>query len=311
MRRLRDRLPPLNSLVVFEAVARHLSFTDAAHELSVTQAAASRQIRLLEENMGLLLFDRLHRAIALTPQGKEFQAAVSIGLEHIAHSADDIRSDPDRADITISSSVTFASYWLMARVAKFRALFPDVDVRLVASAKTRNLGATGIDFAVRYGNGNWDGADADHMFGNDIYPVCSPSYLKAGENLTELSDLQNATLLKLNQSDHNWVNWGSWFQRFGFEERPATRALYFDNYMLLIHAAIRGEGVALCGARFAEDLIKQGELVRPVAHALTSDKSFYLLHPSNQRLSAAIEYFRTWLLTEARGSTDNVSSFDI
>ena len=302
MRRLRDRLPPPNSLAVFEAVARHLSFTKAADELSVTQAAASRQIRLLEDNIGVPLFNRLHRTIELTPQGKEFQTAVSIGLEHIAHSADDIRSEPDGADITISSSVAFASYWLMSRVAKFRAEFPDVDVRLVASAKARNLSALGIDLAVRYGKGTWDNVSVDRMFGNDVFPVCSPSYLETAGPLNDVSDLRHATLLKLSQSDRNWVNWSSWFRRFGMDDSSDGKALYFDNYMLLIHAAIRGEGVALCGERFAEDLIVRGELLRPVENALSSDKSFYLVRPSNQPLRAHAERFRNWLLAEARGS---------
>jgi len=302
MRRLRDRLPPLNSLVVFEAVARHMSFTDAAEELSVTQAAASRQIRLLEENLGVSLFTRLHRAIELTPQGKEMQTAVAIGLEHMAHAADDIRSEPDGADITISSSVTFASYWLMARIAKFRAQFPDVDVRLVASAKVRNLTATGIDFAVRYGKGSWDNVAVDHMFGNDIFPVCSPGYLKDNGGLRTPADLTDATLLKLNQSDRNWVRWGTWLKHFGVEAPPQGRGLYFDHYMLLLHATIRGEGVALCGGRLAEDLIARGELVRPFDVALASDYSFYLLRPANRPLRGHAANFRDWLLAEAAGS---------
>ena len=302
MRRLKDRLPPLNSLVVFEAVARRLSFTDAAEELSVTQAAVSRQIRLLEGHIGVVLFRRLHRAIELSPQGREFQKAITIALEHIAHAADDIRIESDGADITVSSSVTFASYWLMARIAKFRAEFPDIDVRLVASAKMRDLGPTGVDLAVRYGMGTWDNVVADHMFGNDIFPVCSPTYLEHCGGLDTVADLKNATLLKLNQSDRNWVRWGAWLQHFGVREPSEVRGLYFDNYMLLIHAAVRGEGVALCGGRVAEDLIERGELVRPINVALESDYSFYLLHPSSQPLRPHAAKFREWLLSEATGS---------
>jgi len=303
MRRLRDRLPPLNSLVVFEAAARHLSFTDAAEELSVTQAAVSRQIRLLESHIGITLFKRLHRAIELTSEGKDFQKAITIGLEHIAHAADDIRSESNGADVTISSSVTFASYWLMARIAKFRAEFPDVDVRLVASAKMRDLGSAGVDLAVRYGVGTWDNVIADRMFGNDIFPVCSPAYAKECGGLSKLSDLKHATLLKLSQSDRNWVRWGTWFQHFGVEGPSNGKALYFDHYMLLIHAAVRGEGVALCGGRFAEDLIECGELVKPIDVALKSDYSFYLLRPSNPPLRPHVAKFRNWLMSEAVGRT--------
>lgn len=187
----------------------------------------------------------------------------------------------------------------MARIAKFRAEFPNVDVRLVASAKVRDLSATGIDLAVRYGMGPWDNVISDRMFGNDIFPVCSPQYLEAVGGMSELSDLKSATLLKLSQSDRNWVRWGTWLEHFGVETPHAGRALYFDHYMLLIHAAIRGEGVALCGGRLAEDLIERGELVRPLNVALKSDYSFYLLRPENQPLRQHAENFRTWLLAEA------------
>ncbi len=302
MPRLRDRLPPANSLVVFEAVARHLSFTRAAQELRVTQAAVSRQIQLIEAHFGVPLFRRLYRAIELTPQGQEFRNAVAIGLEHIAKGADEIRGEGDGADITISCSVTFASYWLMSRIAKFRAEFPEVDIRLVASAKVRDLATTSIDFAVRYGRGTWPHVTADYMFGNEIFPACAPRYLKEHGPLGTFADLRKSTLLHLTQFDRNWVTWESWFAKFGVTEPPEDRGLFFDNYVILIHAAVRGEGVALCGRRLAEDLIERGELVRPLDAALRSDYSFYLLRPASQPLRPHAVRFRDWLLAEARGS---------
>lgn len=303
MARLRDRLPPANSLVVFEAVARHLSFTQAARELRVTQAAVSRQVQILEERFGLPLFERLHRSIRLTPAGAEFAKAVSIGLEHIANAADGLSRDhSDGADITIASSVTFASYWLMSRIAKFRAQHPQVDLRLVASARPRERAAAGVDLAVRYGRGGWPNVEADLMFENEIYCVCAPSYLQREGPIAELADLTRATLLHLAQFDRNWVTWDSWFERFGLTPEPDASGLYFDNYMLLLHAAVRGEGVALCGRRLAEDLIERGELIRPVAVALQSEYAFYLLRPAHQPLRPEAAEFREWLLAEARGA---------
>ena len=299
---LRDRLPPANSLVVFEAAARHLSFTRAAEELRVSQAAVSRQIQLIEDHFGVPLFRRLYRAVELTPEGQTLQSAVAVGLEHIARGADEIRSLRDGADITISCSVTFASYWLMSRIAKFRAEFPDVDIRLVASAKVKDLAITGIDFAVRYGRGSWPNVTADYMFGNEIFPACAPRYLETHGPLDTFSDLTKATLLHLTQFDRNWVTWESWFETFGVTEPPQDRGLFFDNYVILIHAAVRGEGVALCGRRLAEDLIERGELVRPLDAALRSDYSFHLLRPEKQPLKPHTARFRDWLLAEARGS---------
>ena len=302
MQRLRDRLPPANSLVVYECAARHLSFTRAAEELRVTQAAVSRQVQLLEAHLGVRLFERRHRAIELTPQGQHFQQAVSIGLAHVASAADELRRELDTADVTISSSVTFASYWLMSRIAKFRAQFPEVDVRLVASAKARDLATTGIDLAIRYGRGEWPGAVADKMFENEIFPVCAPSYLGERAPLERLSDLDQATLLHLTQYDRNWVTWETWFREFGLGEPPRGRGLFFDNYMILLHAAVRGEGVALCGGRLAEDLIARGELVRPIDASLHSEFSFYLLHPAGRPLRPDAARFRDWLLSEAQGN---------
>ncbi len=299
---MRDRLPPPNSLVVFEAVARHLSFTAAADELKVSQAAVSRQVNVLEQHFGVSLFDRLHRTIKLTRQGEALDKAVSVGLEHIASAADALRREQENSDITVSSSVTFASYWLMSRIAKFRAQFPDVDIRLVASAKVANLGATGIDLAVRYGRGQWPGVEASFMFGNEIMPVCAPGYLEAHGPLNNAQDLARARLLHLAQFDRNWVTWETWLQAFGVDQPPEPHGLFFDNYMLLLHAAVRGEGVALCGGRLADDLIGRGELIRPIDEWLPSEFSFYLLHPANQPLRPGAQRLKTWLLDEARAT---------
>ena len=302
MRRLRDRLPPANSLVVFEAVARHLSFTRAAQELLVSQAAVSRQIQLLEDYLGEALFFRKHRAIELTPSGEHFHKAASMGLQYIANASDEIRRDRIASDVTISSSVTFASYWLMSRIAKFRAQFADADIRLVASARVRDFAATDVDLAVRYGRGKWPNIIAHHLFDNEIFPVCAPSYLENEGPIRELSDLQNAILLHLDQFDRNWVTWDSWLKEFDFNAPLSGQSLSFDNYLLLIHAAVRGEGVALCGGRFAEDLIHQGELVRPLNASINSEYSFFLLQSSIRPLRPEALRFRNWLLDESHGT---------
>ncbi len=308
MPRLRDRLPPPNSIVVFEAVARHLSFTAAARELRVSQAAVSRQVQILEAHFGLALFQRLHRRVEPTPQGAALAKAVSAGLENIAGAADEVRRQhqaEQASDITVSSSVTFASYWLMSRIAKFRAQFPEVDIRLVASAKTASLGSADIDLAVRYGRGDWSGVNADFMFGNEVLPVCAPRYLEDHGALNDVADLGRTQLLHLAHYDRNWVTWETWLRAFGVEraDRPdQPKGLLFDNYMLLIHAAVRGEGVALCGGRLAEDLIARGELVRPIREWLPSELSFYLLSSADRQLRPDAARFRIWLLDEARAA---------
>jgi LysR family transcriptional regulator, glycine cleavage system transcriptional activator len=302
MATLRERLPPANALVVFEAVARHENFTRAAAELQVTQAAVSRQVQILEDHLGVRLFTRLHRRVELTVPGRELREAVTIGLSHIARVADDVRGTNETGDITVSCSVTFASYWLMSRIAKFRAEFSDVDIRMVASAKVRDLAATGIDLAVRYGRGDWSDVTAKRLFGDRILPVAAPDYVKSRGPFDSNESMSQATFLHLSKFDRNWVTWEHWFEEFGVKPEGKARHLYFDNYTVLMHAAVRGEGLALCGGRLAEDFIQRGELCQPIPQTLDSEFSFYLLYPDAQRLRPHAKAFRDWLLKEAHGS---------
>jgi LysR family glycine cleavage system transcriptional activator len=297
---LRRSLPPTNSLVVFEAAARHMNFTRAAEELAVTQSAVSRQIQLLEEHLGLPLFQRQARGLSLTRDGERLHRAVSMGLEHIANVAADIRRQRGPGELTVATSVSFASYWLVARIASFRAAHPDIELRLVAASPVYDLAAAGIDLAVRYGGGEWPGVEATRLFDNEIWPVCAPSYLKSRPPIGSPADLTRETLLHLSKFDRNWVTWESFLDAFGITEEPKLRGLTFDNHHVLIQAALRGEGVALCGRRLAEDFIAHGDLVRPVEEALKSDRGFYLIRPRDTPMSPAARLFHEWLLREAR-----------
>ncbi|MGI9464326.1 MAG: transcriptional regulator GcvA [Aestuariivirgaceae bacterium] len=297
---LRNTLPPTNSLVVFEAAARHHNFTRAAEELDVTQSAVSRQIQLLEDHLGTSLFQRHSRGLELTPEGERLHRAVAMGLEHIANVAADIRRHRGPGELTISSSVTFASYWLMARLANFRAAHPEIELRLVASSPVYDLTAAGIDLAIRYGDGEWPGVEAVRLFDDEIWPVCAPRYLEGRKKISSPADLLGATLLHLDKFDRNWVTWDAFLSAFDVTGKPEQRGLIYDNYLVLIQSALRGEGIALCGRRLAEDFIAQGDLVRPITEALKSDRGFYLLRPREQPMSHAAREFHNWLLSEAQ-----------
>jgi len=225
---LRNRLPPANSLVTFEAAARHLNFTRAAAELSVTQAAVSRQVQLLEDNLGQRLFERQPRGLLLTAAGERLFAAVTMGLGHIATTAADLRRVRREGELTVSTSVTFANYWLMSRVAKFRAAHPEIQLRLVASAPVRDLTASGIDLAVRYGRGRWAGAEALHLLDNHVFPVCAPAYMARRRPLQSVTDLLEETLLHLVEFDRNWVSWEAWLEALGVSAPPRGPSLEFD-----------------------------------------------------------------------------------
>ena len=296
---LRAKLPPPNSLVTFEAAARHRNFTRAAAELGVTQAAVSRQIRTLEDHLGVAVSRRAPKALQLTREGLRLFQAVTMGLEHIATTAADIRRVRSDAEVTVSTSVTFASYWLMSRVAKFRAAYPDIDLRLVASAPVANLAGAGIDLAVRYGDGRWPGVEATHLLDNEVFPVCAPHYLEGRPPLTEPADLLGETLLNLVEYDRNWVTWEAWLREFGVIDKPARRGPQFDNYLILIQAALGGQGIALGGGRLADDFLASGALVRPIAATLRSERGFYVVVPREAPLSEPAALFRDWVLAEA------------
>jgi LysR family glycine cleavage system transcriptional activator len=275
MQLLRRKLPPVNSLVVFEAAGRHLNFTRSGAELSLTQSAVSRQIHLLEEHLGTALFQRQGRSLHLTRDGARLHRAVSMGLGHVADVAVDIRRHRGAGELTVASSVSFASYWLVARLAHFRAANPEIELRLVASTRPSDLVAAGVDLAVRY--------------------------LGDRSRLKDVAELLGETLLHLSQFDRNWVTWAAWLKSHGIAQSPTRRGLLFDNWLVLLQAALRGEGIALCGGRLAEDFIARGDLVRPIDATLRSDLSFYLLHASDVPLAPAARRFRDWLLAEAAG----------
>lgn len=300
MASLRRTLPPVNSLVIFEAAARHLNFTRAASELGLTQAAVSRQIQALEASLGAPLFQRQARGLTMTKDGTRLHYATTMGLEYIATVCVDIRRRRGPKDLTVSSSVTFASYWLVGRLNNFRAAHPDVDLRLVASAPVSDLVSAGIDVAIRYGSGQWLGVVSERLFGNEIWPVCSPKYMEGREPLKHPEELLDETLLHLGAFDRNWVTWEAWFKSLGVNMRPTKRGFTFDNYLILLQTAIRGEGIALCGQRLAEDFIARGDLVRPLDTALVSDNAFYLVYPTDVPLSDSAQRFRDWIREEAR-----------
>lgn len=301
MQLLRRKLPPVNSLVVFEAAGRHLNFTRAGGELALTQSAVSRQVQLLEEHLGTALFLRQGRHLSLTRDGVRLHRAVAMGLGHVADVAVDIRRHRGAGELTVASSVSFASYWLVARLAKFRSANPEIELRLVASTRPTDLVAAGVDLAVRYGDGRWEGVEAVRIFDNEIWPVCAPAYLGDRSRFVSVAELLDENLLHLGEFDRNWVTWAAWLKSHGIAQSPVRKALVFDNWLVLLQAALRGEGIALCGRRLAEDFIARGDLLRPIDATLRSDRSFYLLQPSDAPLAAAARRFRDWLLAEATG----------
>jgi LysR family glycine cleavage system transcriptional activator len=304
MQSIGSKLPPLNSLVAFEASARHLSLTRAAKELGISREAVSRQIRVLEKHLGVKLFDRLHRAVALTPPGKKFQSVVKDSLENIAYVTGAIRQPGQPFRITVSATIAVASFWLTPRLARFRSRHPNVEIHVAISDTPKDLMVDGIDVGLRYGDGNWRGLKALRLFGINSFPVCSPEYLERAAPLEEPADLLQHNLVNLDGAAHASEDWWWWLKEQGVDIPKSIKMLGFDSYDNVIQVALDGQGVALGYSGLATDLIAKGRLIRPMQSELTKGLSVYLVIPSGVNPTPRVQDFIDWILDEAAEEND-------
>jgi DNA-binding transcriptional LysR family regulator len=299
MRNLRARLPPLNSLVAFEASARHLSFTRAAEELLVSREAVSRQIRILEGHLGVKLFERLYRALELTEAGEAFHATVQQSLESISRAAGALQHPGQSDKVTITATIAIASYWLTPRLPRFRAAHPDAEIRVVVSDVPVDMAAEGIDVGLRYGDGRWPGTEAIHLFDVTSFPVCAPAYAEGGQPIAVPTDLLTRTLLNLDGAPHALEDWSWWLEESGVRKPASLHILGFNSYANVIQAALDGQGMALGFSGIVDDFLASGALVRPMKAALVTGWGVYLVVPTNASLSPDAKDFYDWVLAEA------------
>ena len=299
MGNLRHRLPPLNSLVAFEAVARHLSMTRASEELSVSREAVSRQIHNLEEHLGVQLFLRVHRAVELTPAGQSLQDAVTGGLEQIARTAAGLQQAARAARVTVAATIAIATYWLTPRLARFRERHPETEIHVRVSDQHLDMAVEGIDLGLRYGDGRWPGLATTALFETETFPVCTPSYLAEHGPISGPADLLEHTLLNLDGPTHSGENWDWLLQGLEVAGTRPPRIVGFDSYANVIQAALESQGIALGFTRIIDSLLARGQLIRPIGHALKKGHAVWLVAPAGGRMSPAASAFRDWLLVEA------------
>jgi putative choline sulfate-utilization transcription factor len=299
MTSLNRALPPLSSLVAFDACARHLSITHAAEELTITQPAISRKIRVLEDDLGVALFRRGHRSLRLTADGERLHAAVSGSLWRVAETAEALRNQGGERQVSLSATLAFTTFWLMPRLPRFRSAYPDIELRLTAGDHRINLETEGVDAAIRYGRGDWRGLETERLFGEEIYPVCSPGFHGRNPNLGAPEDLRAQPLLHLDATQQSWTDWREWFRTFGLEAPPVKRGLRFNTYTILIQAATAGEGLALGWRTLVQDFVDNGTLVRPIPEATAAPGSYHVVRPETAEPSEALDCFLEWLRGEA------------
>ena len=295
------RLPSLNGLRAFEAAARHLSFTLAATELNVTQTAISHQIRRLEDELGIKLFIRQNRALALTPKAREYLPGIRAAFNDLRLATDRIqRRGADRV-LTVSTLASLAAKWLLPRLSGFQEAHPDIDVRITTSTSLVDFRDGDVDAAIRYGRGEWPGLRADWLMADELFPVCSPTLLKGPRALKRPEDLANHVLL---HSSNNDDDWRLWLTAAGLPADLSSHSgLTFDMTFVTIQAAIDGHGVAIGRTSYVRDDIAKGRLVVPFKMALPANAGFYLVSPEARADTPKLVVFRQWLTESARTST--------
>lgn len=289
------RLPPLGALRAFEAAAKHLSFTRAAAELSVTQAAISHQIRQLEEWLGTQLFERRGHALTLTVQGRTYLPEVAGALDRIA--AATLRlTEPDDRPLRMTVLPSFASRWLVPRLDAFRRLHPEIDVRVDSSAELWAFTADRFDLGIRSGLGKWTGLKADLIAHETLSPVCSPMLADGPPAIRVPADLRHVRLLRDSPRDA----WRRWCETAGIEGLGLEPGASFSDSGLALQAAADGQGVALGRLMLASDDLRSGRLIQPFDIVLPNDYSYWLVYPPVAMQRPGVAAFRTWLLSEVK-----------
>jgi DNA-binding transcriptional LysR family regulator len=297
----RYRLPQIGFFQGFEAAARNLSFTKAAEELFITQSAVSRQIKALEDHLGLKLFERRPRSLALTESGEALYRVAADVLDRLQVATDRLRSESRTRQLSITTTTGFASLWLIPRLRRFTMLEPDIDVRISATTDTLNLERSLIDLAVRYCKAEAVPEGAIRLFGEEVVPVCSRSLLRdRSRPLKRLQDLQHHVLLHFDYpgAQKFFMDWHTWLTALGIGDLKSAGALHFSQYEQMIQAAISGQGVALGRQPLVNDLIQAGTLAAPFKQALVGSRSYFIIESPAAAGKPHVRRFAQWLIEE-------------
>lgn len=298
---------PLQGLQLFASAAHHLNFTLVADEFGTSQPAVSQRIAALERQLGVTLFERSRRGVALTPEGSLLHDAVRVHLAALASALDRVRSRATREVLTVATDFAFAHFWLMPRMAAFQQIEPELDVRIVTSQNEFDIRDGSVDLAVSFGTGQWPGCEAVPIMPEVVLPVCSPALLAPGRADADADPaaLLRRPLLHLGSSGRTrWMTWQDWAQRQGVPARApdAGQSLTLGNYPLLIQAAIAGRGLALGWRPLVDDLLHDGQLVA-LGEPVTTERGYFLVRPRGRTPGRALERLCNWIAERAPFNT--------
>ena len=298
MKELRELIRSAHHLVVFEAAARNQSFTRAARELEVTQPAVSRSIRQLETALNITLFTRGHRSVVLTESGEILHQAVSAGFGRILDTARQLRRWTQN-HVTLLTSAAVANFWLMPRLADFHVRHPDIDLRFQVSDKLLDLAEESSSLGVRLGAGSWPGYDCARLAGEEVFPVASPAVAGAFDRPDDPGALVAERLIHMDEPFLPSLTWSDWFAAMGEGYHDDGTGLRFNHYVLVLQAAMAGEGIAMGWSHLVEGLIGQGLLARLGSRRWQTKRGFFLVWSNRTRLSRQAEAVRDWILDAA------------
>jgi LysR family transcriptional regulator, glycine cleavage system transcriptional activator len=292
---VRRRLPSLNALKAFEASARHESFTKAADELCVTQGAVSQQVKALEADLGLRLFNRERQRLLITDAGRSYLEIVRDAFDRIANGTERLLQRQQSGVLTITTSPDFAAKWLVHRLGRFSEAHPQIDLRVSASMHHVDFAREDFDLAIRHGNGQWPGLHVTRLCTEELFPVCSPKLLQGRSALRSPRDIKRHRLLYTNST----AGWARWLDLAGVDGVDFKRGTLFNQSSIAIDAAIDGQGLALARTALASWDLICGRLVRPFRQALEAPYAYWLVCPKSAADLPKIATFTQWVLREA------------
>ncbi|MBM3108463.1 LysR family transcriptional regulator [Pseudomonas sp. P66] len=295
MSRFSRHLPPLDTLIAFEAVVRTGSFTRAASELYLTQSAVSKQIKLLEEHLGAVLFERRARGIALTSAGEGFSAIVEPMLESLLNNVLRLKAGHSSRNVSVICTHAVAQYWLFPRLLRFNEQHPELTVNIHASNEIGESNIANYDFGILYGHGHWSSLKADKLFDEAIYPIASVKRLLP--EVDSLEQLRTLPLIQLDASAWNCLDWQDWFSHQGLRYQAPVEAVTFNQVNLVFEAVLQGMGVGLGWEFMARERIEQGAIRQVSAYVVHTGQADYLVHDKQVSRSPAAQVFADWLLT--------------
>jgi LysR family glycine cleavage system transcriptional activator len=300
-----ETLPPLNWLRAFEAAARHLSFTHAAHELNLTQAAISKQVKLLEQHLRQQLFVRLPRSLALTKSGDAYLPKVRDAFERLNLGTQEVFGRQRSPVLTVRCAVSFAVNWLAPRLPDFLAKHPEAKIRLVSSVWSDSNDENRFDFDIQYGTGKWRNADCYRLTNETLVPLCAPSLRGA---LQTPGDLRAHNLLHVIGYQDGWA---TWLNAAGISNIDPGGGLQCDTSLVAFELAHQGGGVALGRSSLIDKELQSGRLIAPFELVVPVEEAFYLIMPAHGPLTPDENLFTEWLTSFAKtsGSNQNPSRF--